>query len=77
MHDGSWWFFGMHAFWWLFWIALIVLFFSLITPVPKRQVRTRGTPLDILQRRFGAGEISAEEYEQRKAILTRAGAGQD
>ena len=77
MHDGSWWFFGMHAFWWLFWIALIVLFFSLITPVPKRQVRTRGTPLDILQRRFAAGEISAEEYERRKAVLTRDGAGQD
>lgn len=36
MHDGSWWFFGMHTFWWLFWIAIIVLFFSPPTPVPKQ-----------------------------------------
>ena len=36
MHDGSWWFFGMHTFWWLFWIAIIVLFFSPLTLVPKQ-----------------------------------------
>ena len=74
MHDGSWWFFGMHTFWWLFWIAIIVLLFSLFTPVPKQQARTRGTPLDILQRRLATGEISTEEYERRRAILVRDGA---
>lgn len=77
MYDGGWWFFGMHAFWWLFWIALIVLFFLLIFPVPKREARARRTALDILQRRFAAGEISAHEYEQRKAILTRDQASRD
>lgn len=76
MHDGSWWFFGMHAFWWLFWVAIIVLFFSLLTPVPKQQARTRGTALDILQRRLATGEISTEEYERRRAILLRDSAVQ-
>lgn len=76
MHDGTWWldggwFFGMHLFWWLFWIVVIVAFFSLLTPVPKNQPRTGDPPLDILQRRFAAGEIGTEEYQQRKAILTR------
>ena len=74
MHNGSWWFFGMHTFWWLFWIAIIVVFFSLLTPVPKQQAGTRGTPLDILQRRLAIGEISTEEYERRRAILLRDGA---
>jgi putative membrane protein len=56
-------------FWWLFWVVVIVAFFSLLTPVPKSRVRQR--PLDILQRRYAAGEISSEEYEERKAKLLR------
>jgi putative membrane protein len=69
MHDGSWGFWGMHLFWWLFWIVLLVAFFSLVTPVPRRRVRE--TPLEVLQRRYAAGEISTEEYEERKARLTK------
>ena len=64
--DGTW-FWGMHFFWWVFWIALIVLFFSLLRPVPRR--RTRETPLQILQRRYASGDISTEEYEERKSRL--------
>ncbi len=58
--------------WWLFWIILLVSFFSFLTPVPRKKARlNRLTPLDILQRRFAAGEISTEDYEERKAILER------
>jgi putative membrane protein len=69
MHDGDWGFWGMHLFWWLFWIVLLVAFFSLLTPVPRR--RARETPLEVLQRRYAAGEISTEEYEKRKTTLTK------
>lgn len=69
MHDGSWGFWGMHLFWWLFWVVLLFAFFSLATPVPRR--RARETPLEILQRRYAAGEISTEEYEERKALLVK------
>lgn len=68
--DG-WWFLGMHAFWWLFWIGIIVGFAWLFTPVSKEQARRRDTPLDLLQRRYAAGEIATEEYEQRRALLAR------
>ena len=55
---------------WFFWILLIVLFFLFLTPVPRRDVaRLRQTPLEILQRRYAAGEISTAEYEERKARL--------
>lgn len=70
MHMSGWWFLGMHVFWWLFWIVLIIGFASIFTPVPRQQA-TRETPLELLQRRYAAGEISGEEYEQRKAVLTR------
>jgi putative membrane protein len=59
----------MHFFWWLFWIALIGLFFSLATPVSRRRVRRYDDPLSILQRRYAAGDISNEEYEERKVRL--------
>jgi putative membrane protein len=70
-----WWsgsFFGMSFLWWLFWIILIVAFFAMVTPVPRRHARrTRVSALDILQRRYAAGELSTAEYEERRAILLR------
>lgn len=63
----GWGFMGMHALWWLFWIALIVVFFALMEPVPRS--RRRVSPLEVLQRRYAAGEISDKEYEERKAKL--------
>ena len=66
--DGG--FFGMHMFWWFFWILMLVSFFSFLTPVPRKKARlNRLTPFDILQRRYAAGEISTEDYEERKARL--------
>ena len=67
MHYGEWGFWGMHVFWWLFWIAVVVVLFLPITPVSRG--RRRETPLEVLQRRYAAGEISTEEYEERKAKL--------
>ena len=62
-------FWGMHFFWWLFWIVAMVLLFSPFTPVSPG--RRRQTPLDVLQRRYAAGEVSTQEYEERKATLER------
>ena len=67
-HDGGL-FWGMHMLWWVFWIVLVVAFFSVATPVPRR--RMRETPLEVLKRRYAAGEITTAEYEERKDKLTR------
>ena len=67
----SWGFLGMHMFWWLFWVLIIIGFASLFTPVPRDQAKQRETPLDVLQRRYAAGEISSQEYEERRAVLVR------
>ena len=65
---------GMHYFWWMFWILLIVI---LVAVLLRRQSGAgsgpaRQTPLDILERRYAAGEISTEEFEERRAMLTRS-----
>lgn len=64
-------FFGMHIFWWAFWILLIVGLWATVTPVPKSQMRAGERPRDILRRRYAAGQFSTEEYERRKAVLER------
>lgn len=65
-------FYGMHFFWWLFWIVLMIALFSWAPPVPRRTARLyREGPLGILQRRYAAGEITTEEYEERKARIAR------
>ena len=70
LFDGGW-LFGMHLLWWLFWFLVIIGFVSLFTPVPREQARQRDTALDVLQRRYASGEISTEEFEQRRAVLAR------
>ena len=72
MNYDWWWFGGMHLFWWIFWVILIVLLFALVMPRQRRTMRThRETPLEVLQGRYAAGEISTEEYEERRARLER------
>lgn len=72
MYGYPWQFFGMHFFWWTFWVVMIVAFFALAIPVRRATVRLyREDPLGILQRRYAAGEITTEEYEQRKARIER------
>ena len=72
MYDYGYGFVGMHFVWWVFWILAVVLFFSFLTPVPRRRADVyRLTPLQILQRRYAAGEVTSEEYEERRVKLER------
>jgi putative membrane protein len=60
-------FFGMDLIWWIIWFVLITLFFAFFQPV--RRKKTKRNPIDILQYKFSTGEISVDEYEQRKRVL--------
>ena len=62
-------FWGMHLIWWFIWI--ILLFWVFFTPYEIPGRRRRDNALEILQRRFASGEITKEEYEERKAIIER------
>jgi putative membrane protein len=63
--------------WWAMAIGM-VLFWALVVGVVVWLVRSlpwsvhrqgRDTALDVLDRRFAAGEISAEDYRERRSVL--------
>jgi putative membrane protein len=64
---------GMHTYWWVWWLFIWILFFSFFMPVRRvtyRQMQSQ-SPLQLLQSRYAAGEITSEEYEERRTKLLR------
>jgi putative membrane protein len=57
---------GMALFWGLVIVGVVWLVRSAGWASPQQ---AHGTPLDILDRRFAAGEMSAEEYRERRSAL--------
>lgn len=68
-HDNYWNMFGM----WMIWFPIIVICVFLLTRFlnnsNKSNTLERETPLDILKKRYANGEISTEEFEERKKVL--------
>ncbi len=62
---------GMHAYWWFFWVFLWLVFFSFMTPMRRATYRQWQSPLQLLQRRYAAGEMTSEDYEDRRTKLLR------
>ncbi len=60
-------FLGMHLIWWCVWIFFIFVIFGMFIPVPRSRFR-QDSALDILQKRFAAGAITTEEYQEKKKI---------
>ncbi len=61
-------FWGMDFIWWFIWIVLLFWIFAIPYDIPFQRNR-RTSPLDTLQRRFAAGDISPEEYHEKKKII--------
>lgn len=54
----------------LFWVGVIVLAIALARALfPGQQHPSQQTALEILRRRYAAGEISAAEFEQARSAL--------
>lgn len=67
---------GMHFLWWIFWIGLIgVLVFYGFRGRSGQDRDSLESPRELLRRRLASGEITPEQYEQRKALLDRDAAG--
>jgi len=65
-HEG-----GVHLMMWWFWIPVLFLIFWLVIrflDAGNRRPR-RDTPVDILRKRYARGEITTEEYQERKKVL--------
>ena len=74
----GWGFGGMNLLWWLFWVVAIAMFFGFAVPVPRRRYQQlRETPLDLLRRRYAAGELTTAEFDERMERLDAARSGQD
>ncbi|WP_244214223.1 SHOCT domain-containing protein [Pedobacter jejuensis] len=58
----------MDFIWWCIWVVFLFWIFALPYQIPGQRHR-KDTPLDILNRRFASGEISKEEFKERKDIL--------
>ncbi len=63
-YNGFW---GMNFIWWIIWILFLIWIFA----TPWGFQRTRDTSYDIHRKRFASGEITKEEYEEKKAILEK------
>ena len=60
---------GMHGFWWFFWIFLVALF--ILTPWDSSKRSSKSTLLFTLRKAYAEGKISTEEFEERKKVLER------
>ncbi len=61
-------FWGMHLIWWFVWIMLLFWIFATPYRIPG-EMRRKDGPLDILQKRYAGGEITTEEFQERKKHL--------
>jgi putative membrane protein len=59
---------GMNFIWWLVWLILIFWIFATPYNIPGQRMK-KNTPLDILQKRFASGQITKDEYQERKKTL--------
>lgn len=56
----------------LFWTAVLVVIIWAIRVLGTKPPPTLATPLEVLERRFAAGEIDREDFEERKRLLIRS-----
>ncbi len=59
---------GMHPLWLLAWVVLCVWIFILPCDIPGQRNK-KDSPLDILQKRYAKGQITIEEYDEKRIII--------
>jgi putative membrane protein len=59
---------GMHLIWWFVWFMFLIWIFAIPNNIPFQRMK-KDSPLDILKQRFALGEITNDEYLEKKKIL--------
>lgn len=59
---------GMHFFWWILWIILLVWIFAIPYNIPGQRFKV-DSPLDILKKRLASGQITTQQYQEMKKAL--------
>ncbi len=62
-------FWGMHLVWWFLWGMFIFWIFAVPYPIPGQRFQS-DSPLEILKKRFAAGEINESEYREMRETIT-------
>jgi len=65
-YDDYYW--GMNIAWWVIWIIVLFWIFALPYDIPGQRKR-KNSALDVLQKRYAAGQLTSSEYQERKKIL--------
>jgi putative membrane protein len=65
-YDNS--FFGMHFYWWVLWIIVLVWIFFIPYDIPGQRKKTL-SPLDVLKNRLASGEITDEQFQTKKKLI--------
>jgi putative membrane protein len=58
----------MDFIWWCAWIIMLLWIFAVPYNIPGQRNK-KDSPLDVLLKRFAAGEIGKEEYAERKKLF--------
>lgn len=61
---------GMSFIWWVLWIIMLIWIFALPYNIPGQR-NPKESALDILKKRFAAGEINKEEYHEKRDIIKK------
>lgn len=61
---------GMSFIWWVLWIIMLIWIFALPYNIPGQR-NQKESALDILKKRFASGEITKEEYNEKKEIIKK------
>ena len=59
---------GMHFFWWVFWVMMLIWVFAIPYNIPGQRFKV-DSPLDTLKKRLASGQITTEQYQELKKTL--------
>jgi putative membrane protein len=59
---------GMHMIWWVLWIIFLIWIFAIPYDIPGQRVK-KDSPIDILKKRLASGEITNEEFSEKKKLM--------